>query len=701
MKSSRVLIIDDDQFPSNDFAEEIGTGREEDLHNVGNRLLMAYIKFTFQRVPTVWWKSILVFALGQLENFYYLGKIYIQVYLVNTLLNIKDPETEDNLIIPGDRASTAAILALIWGLPNLLILFAEWLEAGPLDVGMNCRRHLRVNLFRKYLNYNEAAKTKTSVQDITLAMGCDIPDLVEHGYCMVFSLSRGLGKILFAGFFMIAADTKNIVPLLCFPLIMITFIASRQNKQLKLASNAGDAEAKCQGMLVNAISSFGLIRDYKQRPLLIDKFEEQLNNERRPNLEMRQFNFWNNKVMPWVTICAITLYMWMGAEMVINGESDSGSFLATLSVFKDLGGLFQGVYENLASGLKAIGCLVQVTRLLSAQTDVVCRMDRNRSRRNFMKEKLNEFKAGKLDLETNASERRTVLKKRTADHTSFYDTIPIVFKDLKVGHVESLSHVISAAVYQGSMVFVTGAHGSGKGTIVGILTDNRVPAEGSLLYSSHQRALNVENVPQLMSFLTLYENLTFGTPQPDPMRVRRVFKRVGFHGFLVDKLDQNIAQLQERAAEPQQGKRWTIRTSVRASNTTAPVCATHNVADDDEDDTPWFDRLSYNDKKRLNLARALVFNPEILVLHRPVDDADTAEMKVILQLLREHVDALGVEMDPNTRRKRRPRTCFFTGGEHEKSAVIKNQADVVWTLSRKDGLVITPGGGGLSAASKE
>jgi energy-coupling factor transporter ATP-binding protein EcfA2 len=63
---------------------------------------------------------------------------------------------------------------------------------------------------------------------------------------------------------------------------------------------------------------------------------------------------------------------------------------------------------------------------------------------------------------------------------------------------------------------------------------------------------------------------------------------------------------------------------------------------------------------KLQLARALVTDPEVLLIHQPISFATTREAETIMQLLREFVDQRGVENDPETKFWRRPRTCVIS-----------------------------------------
>ena len=67
-----------------------------------------------------------------------------------------------------------------------------------------------------------------------------------------------------------------------------------------------------------------------------------------------------------------------------------------------------------------------------------------------------------------------------------------------------------------------------------------------------------------------------------------------------------------------------------------------------------FSKLSLADKKRIQLARALIFDPEILVINSPTTFFDTDEHEFILSVLRSFVNNRGLGENPSTRHLRRP-----------------------------------------------
>ena len=53
--------------------------------------------FVYQRVPAVWWKSVLIVLLDQLNNAYYLLQIEIRVYLGKSRWTVRDRPQDSKL----------------------------------------------------------------------------------------------------------------------------------------------------------------------------------------------------------------------------------------------------------------------------------------------------------------------------------------------------------------------------------------------------------------------------------------------------------------------------------------------------------------------------------------------------------------------------------------------------------------------------
>merc|ERR1711957_575420 len=89
----------------------------------------------------------------------------------------------------------------------------------------------------------------------------------------------------------------------------------------------------------------------------------------------------------------------------------------------------------------------------------------------------------------------------------------------------------------------------------------------------------------------------------------------------------------------------------------------------------WIRRLNMVELAHLNLARALVMNPEVLILQKPFKHYNAAMVKPIISILRKHISTRGYVFDAASE-ERRPRTVFFSAAYVNHT----HDADICWKL---------------------
>eukprot|EP00930_Biecheleria_cincta_P006081 TRINITY_DN107061_c0_g1_i1.p1 TRINITY_DN107061_c0_g1~~TRINITY_DN107061_c0_g1_i1.p1 ORF type:complete len:148 (+),score=13.44 TRINITY_DN107061_c0_g1_i1:391-834(+) len=88
-------------------------------------------------------------------------------------------------------------------------------------------------------------------------------------------------------------------------------------------------------------------------------------------------------------------------------------------------------------------------------------------------------------------------------------------------------------------------------------------------------------------------------------------------------------------------------------------------------------RLSLTDRVLINLARALIYDPNIIVLNRPMVELSQECVKRVGAILREFVDERGFEIPPKgSACTRRPRTVFASYLRPEDTDLV----DVEWRV---------------------
>ena len=107
--------------------------------------------------------------------------------------------------------------------------------------------------------------------------------------------------------------------------------------------------------------------------------------------------------------------------------------------------------------------------------------------------------------------------------------------------------------------------------------------------------------------------------------------------------------------------------------------------EEEEEDIPWMSRLSSSEKWRFQLGRALLHNPHVLAIHRPVQELDGQVRQMVLSCLEDFVRQRGLDVDGGLETaNRRPRTVIFTTGSDDHFEI----ADYVWRITENKGVVV-------------
>ncbi len=203
LTTCRVLIIDNDFFPNENMHNIVKSGQElgDDASEM-YELMSAFFNLVLFRVPGIWWKSLATLAIDQLHNVYYAWRMTLKIYLVDVVLNVHNEKALEQLWFPGNRYFTALAIAVALVVPNFCLMFTDEWKETRFEMGKSVRTHMKVNLFRKYLNYTDASKEQVPVQDMAGAMDAEIPEMVDGGSVFVFKAAKSLGKIVIVAYFL-------------------------------------------------------------------------------------------------------------------------------------------------------------------------------------------------------------------------------------------------------------------------------------------------------------------------------------------------------------------------------------------------------------------------------------------------------------------------------------------------------------------
>eukprot|EP00434_Breviolum_minutum_P040557 symbB.v1.2.036040.t1/scaffold4980.1/size32161/1 len=618
--------------------------------------------------------------LSNLGNIYYLATIFMRVYLIDTVLDVKDPETEKLLWFPGDRNATAIALALAWVLPNVVLLASDYFEMAVLEMGFNIRYHLRVNLLRKYLRYTDRSRALVPIQALEISIMEDIPDLVSQGYLILFDFWAMLGKITMVAIFILRELPRSALPLIVYPVLIVLHLIHTHRRRMDLMSKEGEAKSTTVDCVMSASRGFKLIKSYNKGSSVVRNFETILHNQRKVVMNLKSFNFWTSQFVPWITTLAIGFYVGISANLVLHHGASLGAIVQTISVLKDLGDRFSTLCRGVEELSKAISPLSALTFQLNLETD------------NAQRAKV--FTA-KQDYVLNFSSAPN------------FDEIPIVFRSLKIDHSFASPNLeFSTQIPQGCVLQIVGPHDSGKGQLLKKICGPG--AAENVLLSPHLFALQVPHEPLFIESIGIFENLHLVTDADRHFdfdfarRGRRILKRL--------KLDKEWIIQQHDSDVPRFERFWVQKTLVKLffskemrfagrsqsltfkdqelSHPSQNFCCDdggHQEMGEVQEGgyQSWPSQLSNSEKWRFQLARAFVADPHVLIVHRPVDELDSDLKELVLSLLREFVDKRGLEMthSPMSFNQRHPRTVIFSTGCGREMSI----ADYVWRVSATGG----------------
>jgi ABC-type multidrug transport system fused ATPase/permease subunit len=312
--------------------------------------------------------------------------------------------------------------------------------------------------------------------------------------------------------------------------------------------------------------------------------------------------------------------------------------LATISAVKDIGDSFKDIFTACLDVGRAIGPVARVTEILNLPTNLPDLKRVNRTRRRKTKEYRTPAKLAELRLRYGTRYGS--------------DAVPIILQDMCFTYSESdganIIKNVNLRVQQGNLVAVVGNRRGGKSTLMKLLGNVLFPTKGFYFVPSFLRILHVTVEPTLLN-RSLWTNLAIGRDywrdeQFEADRIVKICRRIGLSRELVDQLEEAKAAFLAKT--------------------------------EDTNDISWQTQLSQSEKVLIHLARAFIYNPEVLVMNKPTVRLPDNTANLVIQLISEFVNQKGVELPQQETWRRRPRTAFVSfvrlGGVQA--------ADVVWKV---------------------
>lgn len=632
---ARAKVIDNEMFPSDKYSADLKQGAEGIENISGFGLLFEYFKLNLN-VKGIGWRSCLTLLMDQLKNGYLYLTLSLGIYMVDVLFIREEGEKGE------DRFPYVKTLVWMFGLPEgedawivgamyiapMAVLHIWDFYKVKLDVSGMSRNYLQTSLFRKYLNYSEQSRASVKEAVIHAALVNDTGDLAQS-FTAALEILQLLGKLAVLTIFTLRENPDTWWAVVAMPSLLFIFAFCRYKLLLSYAIMAADAEDRLTEIISDTCFNYRLIAAYKQRPKINEVFKlnaDQYNAFQIPkDVIILNNNYWSKWLGPLFT----GIFVVFSASSVRSGELSLGKFLATIGIFANISSDFSELYRLSMVITSTFNPLKDLTRLLNMETDLRAWKGLNRQRRALTSEL--RLKVMQEPLPPDGS-----VQFKT-------DLIHIMIKDVSFQYPrKELFEDVNISTPQGKLIAVIATHGAGKFTFFEILGSSIFPQKGFVFIPSHLRTLLVSQEPMMLN-QSLWRNLTFGLDDPsqaDPEIVKQILKSL--------KMQKTSELLDEE----------------RAAGT---------------EDASWMPLLTYTSKVKIHLARALIPNPEVLVLQRPLHHYDVRTRMEVLQQLKSHVRNRGLGMPPESIVLRRPRTVFLTPESVDEA----RKADVVWQLDDK------------------
>lgn len=612
--TSRVKVVDDDTFPSNKH-QEIILARNLKVVNRWS-LLWEYIKMNGKNKVVKKGTIRMVFC-DMLHNLYFFLNIVLNVYLVDKVLEKQDL---DKPVIPLLLIAAAKVV------PLLLLHFLDVRRLTWKVMGAS-RATLQKALIRKFLNYTEESRSSLTRSDLVMACTRDVENLTSFGYGGMLILVKLLGQLFFILLFQVVVplafekdlDYIPFVVFFLFPLLQIAFLLHRNEVTTGAVGAKNDVQDEMVEQVDKTATNYDLVAGYNRRAQVVASFEAYIRNynDKATHASIVVEN--NSYCAKWMTVVFVSFYMVIGG-LQYKDDPDSlplGLFLANVSIILTIGEVQEKIYGVLLQMQANFPALTDLVTMINLPTDIVQRMQINRSNRRL----------------SNASPESTAdLTHMSADLKGFkLDHLNLRVNNLKWhwnGGQCSQPGLIE--IGQGELALFLGPQGSGKSTLMKLFGGHMLPDPGGFFVPSHLRTFHIASFP-LFFVGTLYENIIFGINSDDPDanegRVRSIATRLGLPDEVLKLIYKDVPR------------------------------------DSNEYVQNWSMALSFTQQCLISLARALTANPELMAIHKPTMAFDEQRSAAVMALLREYIDAKGIEQDMSARHRRRPRTLVMSSSK--------------------------------------
>lgn len=436
------------------------------------------------------------------------------------------------------------------------------------NVVFKLRKELYEHLQRLSFSYYDRAQTGQLMSRMT----GDIESVKNFVGFGAMNLIAGMLTFLGTIIFMMTMQWKvTVISLITIPFIL--FVLYRFNHKVGPAwSNIREQMGRLTTTLQENISGIRVVKSFATESVEQRKFAERNEQNFETNMERAKLEAKAFPLMSFYGGLTFVMMIWIGAVFVVRGEMSIGTFMAfqwyTWGIIWPLNML--GWQINILQ--QAIKAAPRVFEVLDTPIDIVNPV--------------------------NGKETANMSGNVVFDHVTFY------FSDQDAAKDKPILDDVSFQVKQGEVIGVLGATGSGKSSLIGLLSRFYDVSGGRLLidgvdvrdYELDGLRRSIGIVPQetFLFSASIRDNIAYGQPDATQEQIEDAARKSQIHSFIESMPNGYDTRIGERGVG-----------------------------------------LSGGQRQRVALARAILMDPPILVLDEATASVDTATESAIHEALLE------------------------------------------------------------------
>lgn len=440
-------------------------------------------------------------------------------------------------------------------------------------VSENAMRDVRISAYSKIISLSVTFFEQKRVGELTSRLTSDVTQLQEVMSFTLAEFLRQIGTLIVGvGFLFYASTQLALLMILTFPILVFAAIFFGRFIR-KLSKKAQDELANANTVVEETFQSIRAVKAFTNELFEIKRYNDALQHVVKNALKAGTYRAAFNAFVILALFGGIILVVWYGAHLVKQDIMTPGE-LTSFAIYTVFIGSALGGLSNLYGQIqKAVGSSERILEILAEDTEI------------------------NLDQLADKSDAPTLDIKGNITYSNVHFSYPTR------NDVEVLKD-INFEVKSGQKVALVGYSGGGKSTIVQLLfryynaDQGTINIDGQNIESYDISALrnHIGIVPQEVILFggTIKENILYGRPDASDEEVRRAAEQANAWSFIEgfpEKLDTIVG---ERGV-----------------------------------------KLSGGQRQRIAIARAILKNPEILILDEATSSLDADSEKLVQEALNE------------------------------------------------------------------